>query len=94
VRLSDALPGRAEFDAGLEALLAREGGPAPRTTDPVPEAAGALRQRIPGATAEAMPEPIEGSGTRRSPDEVRALLTRYRSGLQAGRTDGTTGETP
>jgi hypothetical protein len=53
----------------------------------------ALRRRVPGATAEAMPEPISEPPLRRSPDEVRALLSRYRSGLQAGRaTDGTADE--
>ncbi|MEQ1786905.1 MAG: hypothetical protein ABL966_07625, partial [Acidimicrobiales bacterium] len=60
---------------------------------PVPAAvsddATTLRRRVPGATAEPLPEPIVDPPQRRSPDEVRTLLSRYRSGLQAGRvTDG------
>jgi hypothetical protein len=48
-----------------------------------------LTRRIPGATTEALPEPLVEPPVRRSPDEVRDLLSRYRSGLRAGRgTDG------
>ena len=91
-RLEDALP-TADFEAGLQALLEREG-------DPVVEMRGedeaaplsvssTLTRRIPGATTEALPEPLVEPLVRRSPDEVRDLLSRYRSGLRAGRgTDG------
>jgi hypothetical protein len=94
VSLSEALPARSEFDAGIQALLDREGEPtlveAPLPTrEPaaalVGEDAVALRRRVPGATAEAIPEPIVDPPLRRDPDEVRALLSRYRSGLEAGR---------
>ncbi len=94
VRLSDALPARSEFDAGIQALLDLEGEPTlvepPLPTREVAVAAAgeevaALRRRVPGATAEAVPEPIADPPVRRDPDEVRALLSRYRSGLRAGR---------
>jgi HAMP domain-containing protein len=95
VRLSDALPARSEFDAGIQALLDREGEPTlvepplPTRTAAVAAAAedtaASLRRRVPGATAEALPEPIVDPPVRRDPDEVRALLSRYRSGLEAGR---------
>jgi HAMP domain-containing protein len=49
-------------------------------------ASGGLARRVPGATTEAEPPPSDAERQRRSPDEVRALLSRYRSGLQAGRT--------
>jgi signal transduction histidine kinase len=98
VRLSDALPARSEFDAGIQALLDLEGEPTlvepPLTTREAAvaatgEAVAALRRRVPGATAEAVPDPIADPPVRRDPDEVRALLSRYRSGLRAGRmTDG------
>lgn len=98
-RLSDALPARSEFDAGIQALLDEEGEPTlvePPIAAPEALVAAArddapadLRRRVPGATADALPEPIVEPPVRRSPDEVRALLSRYRSGLQAGRvTDG------
>jgi signal transduction histidine kinase len=95
VRLSDALPPRWEFDAGIQALLDREGEPT-LVEPPLPtrgaaavavagEDVAALRRRVPGATAESVPEPIADPPVRRDPDEVRALLSRYRSGLRAGR---------
>lgn len=99
-RLRDALPARSAFDASLQALLNNESGPS-LVEPPVPaqveglvtdagEAeASILERRIPGATTEALPAPRDEPPLRRSPDEVRALLSRYRSGLQAGRvTDG------
>jgi signal transduction histidine kinase len=105
VRLSDALPARSEFDAGIQALLDREGEPTlvePPIPTGVPAAAVAgddgsarLRRRVPGATAEAIPEPIVDPPVRRDPDEVRARLSRYRSGLHAGRvSDGLADEEP
>ncbi len=90
--LREALPARSTFDAGLKALLDRESEPA-LVEPPVevrPDASGddagaALQRRIPGATTEALPAPIQEPPLRRSPEEVRALLSRFRSGLQAGR---------
>ncbi|MFL6206188.1 MAG: nitrate- and nitrite sensing domain-containing protein [Acidimicrobiales bacterium] len=71
-------------------------GPEPTTVVPEPTppeppsasmpGASTLTRRIPGATTEALPPPRIDPPVRRSPDEVRALLSRYRSGLQAGRT--------
>lgn len=92
-RLSDALPARSEFDAGIQALLDLEGEPtlveAPLTTSEAIAATGeevaALRRRVPGATVEAVPQPLADPPVRRDPDAVRALLSRYRSGLRAGR---------
>jgi hypothetical protein len=94
VRLSDALPARSEFDAGIQALLDREGQPT-LVEPPVPtrepasvgvgEDAAALRRRVPGATAEALPDPILEPPRPRDPEDVRARLSRYRSGLEAGR---------
>ena len=101
--LRDALPTRSEFDADIQALLEREGGPtivdSPAPVHEPPTAgedlSTALRRRVPGATTEAVPEPIADPPVRRSPDEVRTLLSRYRSGLQAGRaSDGTADEEP
>ena len=69
-------------------------GPARRATpDAAPVAAratgsDALVRRVPGATTEAAPTPPDEAQIRRSPDEVRRLLSRYRSGLQAGRAGG------
>lgn len=84
-RLRDALPARSAFDAGLQALLDSESEPS-LVEPPVP---ATLERRIPGATTDAVPVPLDEPPLRRSPDEVRALLSRYRSGLQAGRvTDG------
>ncbi len=83
--LSDALPARSEFDAGLRALL--DGATEPALVEPsvLREAIAPLPRRIPGATADALPTPLGDPPLRRSPSEVRALLSRYRSGLQAGR---------
>jgi hypothetical protein len=44
-----------------------------------------LVRRVPGATAQAEPAVVADERVRRSPEEVRALLSRYRSGLRAGR---------
>lgn len=99
--LSDALPARSEFDAGLRALL-ESTTPSSLVEPPVkgeelaPSGASAhppsasLQRRVPGATADVLPAPLDDPPLRRSPSEVRALLSRYRSGLQAGRgSDGT-----
>jgi len=90
-RLSEALPARSTFDAGIRALLDREGA-TPLVEPPVPvgpdgDEPAPLPRRVPGATAETVPPPIDAPAARRSPDEVRALLSRYRSGLLAGRND-------
>ena len=87
--LNEALP-RSDFDAGLQALLAEEGDPSrSRTVEEAPDSvpvASSLTRRVPGATTEVLPEPLGRSHPRRrSPDEVRNLLSRYRSGLEAGR---------
>lgn len=90
-RLSEALPARSGFDAGIRALLDRERAASP-VDPPVPvlpsgDGPAPLPRRVPGATAETVPAPTDAPAARRSPDEVRALLSRYRSGLQAGRHD-------
>jgi pimeloyl-ACP methyl ester carboxylesterase len=107
--LHEALP-RADFEAGLQALLDRDKPisdpseePAVAPVEPcAPEPAAvaepvavgrpateppvhALTRRIPGATTEPLPEPPAMPPARRDPDQVRALLSRYRSGLEAGR---------
>jgi hypothetical protein len=94
-QLVEAIPARADFDAGLQALLDREEDL--DAIDPGPDAGeGAdhpdvrppslvLQRRVPGATAEALVPVSDEPRVRRSPDEVRALLSRYRSGLLAGR---------
>jgi signal transduction histidine kinase len=71
VEVSPAVPVEPEVDVDL-----------PRPPSP---SSSALTRRIPGATTEALPAPRVEPPVRRSPDEVRALLSRYRSGLQAGR---------
>ncbi len=92
-RLEEALP-RADFDAGLQALLEEEDSDGAERDkvealtevpmSPAPPAT-VLTRRVPGATTEALPEPPVEPPVRRNPDEVRALLSRYRSGLEAGR---------
>jgi hypothetical protein len=54
--------------------------------DPTHTAAG-LRRRVPGAAVAGLAEPPSPVviASRRSPDEVRALLSRYRAGLRQGR---------
>jgi HAMP domain-containing protein len=90
--LRDALPAHSNFDAGLKALMESEREPslveppvqtpADAASDP---AAGGLQRRTPGATTEALPAPVAEPTQRRSPEEVRAMLSRFRDGLQAGR---------
>ena len=64
---------------------------APPPPAPAPAASAPLTRRTPRATLEqtpAAPEPAEAartSSTRRSPEEVRAMLSRYRRGLEDGR---------
>jgi HAMP domain-containing protein len=58
--------------------------PEPAAPPPPPESEPLVR-RVPGATTERERSVAEEPRIRRSPDEVRALLSRYRSGLQAGR---------
>jgi HAMP domain-containing protein len=82
-----------EFDAGLAAVLdeepaafvepAVELGPA---APPEVTAAGLVR-RVPSAALASNPiDEAPACQPRRSPEEVRAMLSRYRSGLEAGRT--------
>jgi signal transduction histidine kinase len=52
----------------------------------------ALVRRVPGANAEHFASAPQGERVRRSPDEVRALLSRYRSGLHAGRSGSAPGD--
>ena len=87
-RLRDALPAGAAFEAGIQAILDEGRDPSrpePTLAEEVAGLATTLQRRIPGATAESLPTPINAAPVRRSPDEVRALLSRYRSGLEAGR---------
>jgi signal transduction histidine kinase len=90
--LREALPAPAAFEAGLVGLL----------DDPSPKgsmAAGspdrterqALARRVPGASQGDFAPLPAGDGGRRSPDEVRAMLSKYRSGLHAGRNRSTDG---
>ncbi|MGK2950413.1 MAG: nitrate- and nitrite sensing domain-containing protein [Acidimicrobiales bacterium] len=96
-RLRDALPAQQAFDASLQALLDGEAPPArvePPVTDDqtapqeAPGPGGLLPRRVPGATAS---DDVGASASeprqRRSPDEVRAMLSRYRAGLSAGRSN-------
>ncbi|MEO7572345.1 MAG: ATP-binding protein, partial [Acidimicrobiales bacterium] len=88
--LSEALPGPAAFDAGIHAFLDDAGGPGAVASPITDETASAsststLQRRVPGATVEPITTTIEEAPRRRSPDEVRTRLLRYRSGLQAGR---------
>jgi signal transduction histidine kinase len=55
------------------------------TVAPVEPSLHALVRRVPGASAEHFASAPQGERVRRSPDEVRSLLSRYRSGLHAGR---------
>jgi HAMP domain-containing protein len=97
-RLSEVLPVNPAFDAGLQALLQGD-APPPRVEAAVPPPGGggaaSLPRRVPGATAAPAPSAPVDQAVRRSPDEVRAMLSRYRSGLQAGRSlDGAPEEDP
>lgn len=91
--LSEALPTADQIDAGLEAILEQDPSAGmeahpPRGTDlaAAPVTTSGLARRIPGAPAPASSStPGDASPARRSPDQVRALLSSYRSGLQAGR---------
>jgi HAMP domain-containing protein len=87
-RLEQALPAT-DFDAGLQALLEEEDDPTEESTVEATPAPGptssTLTRRIPGATTEARAEPLVEAPVHRSPEHVRDLLSRYRSGLEAGR---------
>lgn len=88
-RLVEALPPPAAFDAGLRSLL-DPAAPAGLVEPPAP-APAPLPRRVRGASVDAFaPAQDAAPRVRRSPDEVRAMLSRYRSGLQAGRSDDTT----
>jgi signal transduction histidine kinase len=63
---------------------------APPSEVPAPPAGALLPRRTPGAHADAFAARDDsGPVVRRSPDEVRALLSRYRSGREAARRDPT-----
>ena len=85
--LAEAVPTRQAFDAGLQALLdgERTGVPTPLVEPPVPAGVPALRRRVPGATAEAPITVPASPPVPRDPETVRQQLSRYRSGLLAGR---------
>jgi hypothetical protein len=95
--LAEALPTH-DFDAGLQALLDDDAAdqPAPEPVhesvpDPAPSATpvtSTLTRRVPGATTADVPERMAEPPVARDPDEVRRLLSRYRTGLEAGRRTG------
>ncbi len=75
------------------APVAAPEAPAPAPAAPSLTAAGLVR-RTPGATASSGTAPAAGRAvtrTARSPEEVRRMLSRYRSGLDRGRTTEPTG---
>ena len=84
--LRDALPSTATIDTELDGVL-EEATPATLVEGPVPSPPEALLpRRVPGAHASAFAAREDsGPAVRRSPDEVRAMLSRYRSGREAGR---------
>lgn len=92
-KLVDMLPEGERFEQGLYGLLERE---VPDAT--LPPADVPLPQRSPGSPAVtdvAPPTPNDvGLAPQRDAAEVRSLLSRYRHGLSAGRTDGQTGDEP
>jgi hypothetical protein len=77
-------PHPALLDDGAPVEVDAPAGPLPRMGVPGPSL-HALARRVPGASAGQFASPPQGEQVRRSPDEVRALLSRYRSGLRAGR---------
>jgi HAMP domain-containing protein len=101
-RLRDALPSSSTLDADLQRLVSGRNRPplveppvAPADHTPASEAAPLVR-RVPGASGAADAAGVgDEPRTRRSPDEVRSLLSQYRSGLRAGRSaDATPTATP
>jgi len=95
--LREALPSASTADAELQALVAADAGGTPSAaptdargaTGPGTAAAATpagLPRRRPGAHADAFTrEDPEAPRIRRSPDEVRAMLSSYRSGREAAR---------
>ncbi len=98
--LAEALPSGQAFDRGLAALLEHDVEPGlveppvdlvdppARPEPPAPDVTrSGLARRIRKAPAERPDTPDRSTApASRTPDEVRALLARYRSGLDAGRT--------
>jgi hypothetical protein len=60
-------------------------GEAPPPAHDAPMTASGLVRRVPRASGIVEPGAATEPRVRRSPDEVRAMLSRYRSGLRAGR---------
>jgi signal transduction histidine kinase len=84
--LREALPARAAFEAGLQGLLAHDRPDRVAEPDTAEhDDRQALARRVPGASSGDFAPRPSGDGGRRSPDEVRAMLSKYRSGLHAGR---------
>ena len=95
-RLADALPEGEAFEQGVSALLAPAGpAPAPLVEPPVPipdgrsddpsrTEAGLVRRR-PGEPLPAEPpgRPVVASSF--SPEDIREMLARFRSGIRHGR---------
>ena len=67
---------------------AKDDGAANGLTKRVPRRAGATRA-VPGGESERVT-----SKNRRSPEEVRSMLSRYRTGIERGRTDESAGSAP
>lgn len=76
-----------------------EMAPVSATAEPPAATAGGLTKRVPRSEGAKRAVP-GGDGSRsttqnrRSPDEVRSMLSRYRSGMQQGRTDDENPKTP
>ena len=92
-KLVDMLPEGERFEQGLYGLLERQ-----VPDGVVPPADAALPQRSPGSPAGSdVAQPVMddfGLAPQRDAAEVRSLLSRYRHGLSAGRTDGQADDEP
>lgn len=88
--LAEALPQGRAFEHGLAALQTEDAAQdRPRFVeppiDPLPAESSRLRRRVAHvAVSQERPAPAVGSSTR-SPEEVRAMLARYRRGLDGAR---------
>jgi signal transduction histidine kinase len=79
-RLADALPEGAAFERGVAGLLAQPPATGPERTD-----AGLVRRRRGENLPPTDPGGRPAAASTRSPEEIRQMLARYRSGIKAKR---------
>jgi signal transduction histidine kinase len=91
--LAEALPTGEAFEQGVQSLLGHPAGQPPTPPGPYDGPDRGLQRRERGASNVPIGQGRPVAASKRSPEEVRAMLSRYRQGLKGGHDGGGAGAT-